>query len=88
MQHATCNMHEDTDRGEEELGAVGVGAGVSHGQQAGPVVQPATLRTIRTIIGYWVGVRRPFHLALFFTVPRMVLPQDPSTDLTSAVRRV
>ena len=34
----------------------------------------------RSVLGYWVGVRRPFHHSLFLTAPRMVLPQDPSTD--------
>ena len=31
------------------------------------------------VLGYWVGVRRPVHLSLFLTAPRMVLPQYPST---------
>ena len=26
------------------------------------------------------GVRRPFHLSVFLTAPRMALPQDPSTN--------
>ena len=32
--------------------------------------------------GKWGGgsVRRPFHLALFLTAPRVVLPQDPGTS--------
>ena len=33
-----------------------------------------------SVPGSWVGVRRPFHLSLFLTASRMVLPQDPSTD--------
>ena len=37
------------------------------------------------VLGYWVGVRRPFHLSLFLTVPRMVLPQDPSTNVCAAL---
>ena len=32
------------------------------------------------ILGSWVGARRPFHLSVFLAAPRMVLPQDPSTD--------
>ena len=31
------------------------------------------------VLGSWVGARRPFHLSVFLTAPRMVLPQDPST---------
>ncbi len=34
----------------------------------------------RTVLGSWVGVRRLFHLSLFLTAYRMVLPQDPSTN--------
>ena len=30
-----------------------------------------------SVLGSWVGVRRPFRLSLFLTAPRMVLPQDP-----------
>ena len=44
---------------------------------------PPTFRTASPpfglVLGYWVGVRRPFHLSLFLTAPRMVLSQDPST---------
>ena len=36
--------------------------------------------TLVSVLGSWVGVRRPFHLSLFLTASRMVLPQDPSTD--------
>ena len=31
------------------------------------------------VLGSWVGARHPFHLPLFLTAPRLVLPQDPST---------
>ena len=34
----------------------------------------------RSVLGSWVGVRRRFHLFLFLTASRMVLPQDPGTD--------
>ena len=33
-------------------------------------------------LGPWVGAL--FHLSLFLTAPRMVLPQDPSTDYSAA----
>ena len=33
----------------------------------------------RLVLGSWAGARRPFHLSLFRTAPRMVLPQDLST---------
>ena len=44
----------------------------------------ATVGTARHIIstavlGSWVGARRPFHLSLSLTAPRMVLHQYPST---------
>ena len=29
------------------------------------------------VLGYWVGVRRPFRLSLFLAASRMILPQDP-----------
>ena len=35
---------------------------------------------VLSVLGSWVGVRRPVHLSLFPTAPRMVLPQDNSTD--------
>ena len=33
------------------------------------------LRTCVLVLGYWVGARRPFHLSLFLTASRMVLPK-------------
>ena len=33
-----------------------------------------------SVLGYWVGVRRLFHIDIFLTASRMVLPQDPSTE--------
>ena len=38
-----------------------------------------TCSTCVTVLGSWVGVRRPFHLSSFLTASRVVLPQDPST---------
>ena len=32
------------------------------------------------VLGSWVGVRHPFRPSLFLTAPRVVLPQDPSTN--------
>ena len=52
---------------EEPTAAAGTGAS-------------AELHT-RSVLGSWVGVRRLFQLSLFLTAPRMVLPQDPSTDV-------
>ena len=40
----------------------------------------ASYDAVALVLGYWEGVRRPFHLSLFITAPLMVLPQDPSTD--------
>ena len=37
------------------------------------------------VLGSWVGVRRLFHLSLFLTASRMVLPQDPCTDPNCAL---
>ena len=31
------------------------------------------------VLGSWVGARRPFHLSLFLTAPRMALTQSPRT---------
>ena len=36
------------------------------------------------VLGSWVGARRPFQLSVFLTASRMVLPQDPSTNLCRA----
>ena len=41
----------------------------------------------RPVLGSWVGVRRIFHLSLFLTASRMVLPQDPSTDVSAPPTR-
>ena len=35
----------------------------------------ATRHVVLSVLGSWVGVRRPFHLPLFLTAPRMVLPK-------------
>ena len=35
----------------------------------------------RSVLGSWVGVWRHYHLCLFPAASRVVLPQDPSTDL-------
>ena len=35
---------------------------------------------LRYVLGSWVGVRNVFHLSLFLSASRIVLPQDPSTD--------
>ena len=34
----------------------------------------------RLVLGSWVGAGRHFHLSLFPSASRMVLPQDPSTN--------
>ena len=39
------------------------------------------------VLEYWVGARRPFHLSLFLTAPRVVLPQDPRTDGSASPAR-
>ena len=41
---------------------------------------------IVSVLGYWVGVRRPLHLSSFLTAPRVVLPQDASTVLIPTAR--
>ena len=38
------------------------------------------------VLGSWVGVRHPFHLSLFPTAPRVVLPQDPGTNAMRTCR--
>ena len=51
--------------------------------QAGPrACSPACMAPHgQAVLGSWVGVRRPFHISLFLTAPRVVLPQYPSTVL-------
>ena len=49
------------------------------GEPRGAFVASGGPTRILLVLGYWVGVRRPFHLSLFLTAPRMALPQDPST---------
>ena len=58
------------------------GVGRIRGTQ--PARPPPWKSAASRVLGYWVGVRRPFHLSLFLTAPRMVLPQDPSTNASSA----
>ena len=43
---------------------------------------------VLSVLGSWVGVRRPFHLSVFLAAPRVVLPQDPSTNASSHWRAV
>ena len=45
-------------------------------------------RSTITVLGSWAGVRRPFHISLFLTAPRVVLPQDPSTGRNGLARAV
>ena len=47
---------------------------------ASPPTVPAAAGHGSSVLGYWVGVRRPFHLSLFLTASRVALSQDPSTD--------
>ena len=49
-----------------------------------PTLRPGDEHQVSTL-GSWVGVRRLFHLYLFLTASRMVLPQDPRS--TNASRR-
>ena len=44
-----------------------------------------TARRVLLVLGSWVGVRRHFRITLLLTAPRMVLPQDPSTNAPVAL---
>ena len=60
----------------------------SHGRAAGsgrlrPAASAHLLGDVRLLVlGSWVSARRPFHLSLFLTASRTVVPQDHSTDPT------
>ena len=77
----------DDGHGDLEANARGGGHSAAEGVVAAHVrahalsVDPdLQIGQTRRVLGSWAGVQRPFHLSLFLTASRMVLPQDPSTS--------